>query len=77
MDNHCQCKYCKANVKEYFCGTCSHNFNECEVNFELMESQCGDLPNPYGIQLCPKCHSKETDVTSPIGFFIKKKASDG
>ena len=48
MREGCECSYCKANVNEYFCIKCGHNFNECQSFHEV-----------EWVTLCPSCHPRD------------------
>lgn len=54
MNDQCECQYCKAKVKEYFCCRCFFNFNRCESK--------GQYDGGY---LCPKCHPNGLGYTNP------------
>jgi hypothetical protein len=69
MNKDCPCSYCKANVNEYFCISCKYNFNECESFYEFKENTQLGMLAP-GIQLCPKCHPKNSKKDNDI--FIAK-----
>lgn len=51
MKPECKCTYCKNGVKEFFCGICHHEFNECE-SYHMEHSR----------YFCPKCFPKEKEI---------------
>ena len=59
MNENCDCQYCKHKVNEYFCPHCLHNFNECEA-FHTYNY----------IQLCPKCHPKDSILTEKQKYIL-------
>ena len=75
----CQCRCCKYGVDEYFCSSCGHNFNECEV-FHFYHEPTGDLPS-IGMAMCPKCHPKDWKPTKNLisewGGTMHCHTSDG
>jgi len=59
-------------MKDRFCVTCGHNYNDCESIFEACENHPGDLPK-IGNPLCPKCCHEDWKPQIYPGYEIKRR----